>query len=236
MENFVSYADFREKTIIKELLQKYDQNLSLYRFACVRLCRDLSMNPEVLGLITSIEGRIKSKDSLFKKLYGNVKEAVSKGQDLSDLYIQNVFKQILDISGVRLACKYVDEIKEIVGKIRKSLANGGYEVDLQSQGQIYKDKNYLIEPDPDTGYRGYHFFVQVSLDPLITGMKGKVCEVQIRSELQNIWAKRSHELLYKKHGHVPEIKLEYMKHLSKLISSADDFLISIRNETIPLLK
>lgn len=234
MENFVSFADFRGRTIIKELLQKYDKNLSFYRFVCLRICRDLSMNPEVLGLFTSIEGRIKSKDSLLKKLYGNVKEAVSKGQDFSDLCIQNVSEQVLDISGVRLACKYVDEIKEIVGKIRKSLDTGGYEVDLQSRGEIYKDKNYLIEPDPDTGYRGYHFFVQVSLDPLILGMEGKVCEVQIRSELQNVWAKRSHELLYKKHGRVPETKLEYMKNLSKLISGVDDFLISIRNETASL--
>jgi ppGpp synthetase/RelA/SpoT-type nucleotidyltranferase len=72
--------------------------------------------------------------------------------------------------------------------------------------------------------------VRVPLDPLLPGVPGIVCEIQIRSELQDIWARRSHELLYKKHGRFPEEKIEYMKHMSDFLKTVDNFLITIRDE------
>src|SRR5207253_3831744 len=65
------------------------------------------------------------------------------------------------------------------------------------------DLDYL-EWGSDVGYRSYHFFVKVPTPVNIYGdLEMRVCEVQARTELQHVWAVKSHDLLYK-----PELGLD----------------------------
>ncbi|MEW6214747.1 MAG: hypothetical protein AB1478_06010, partial [Nitrospirota bacterium] len=95
-----------------------------------------------------------------------------------------------------------------------------------------KDKNMLDYGD-ELGYRSYHFFVKIpTIIDIFGGIEHFICEVQGRSELQHIWAVRSHDLLYK-HGegwNIPdEQAIEDMRQLSNTLRAADQFFVSIRD-------
>ena len=83
------------------------------------------------------------------------------------------------------------------------------------------------------GYRSYHFFIEIPAPYDIFGnVEPCMCEVQARSELQHVWASRSHEEFYKPEGELrfsDKDVLEDMRRISDLLNSADGFLVSVRN-------
>ncbi len=232
--SFPSFSDFQQRGIIKNILDDYDKKLPCYRVACLRICNDLSRErSQAVGFFTRIEGRLKSKDSIVQKLYSSLEELQQKGKECNDKCINEEREHILDILGIRLACKYVDQIKDLVGRVRDTIKNiNGYSGDLRSNNEEYEDKDYLMEPDPKTGYRGYHFYVKVPVDNFYAEEEAKICEIQVRSDLQDVWARRSHELIYKKHGRAPQNKIERMKTLSNFVENLDDFLKQLKNEIV----
>ena len=105
----------------------------------------------------------------------------------------------------------------------------GYATELD--GDRYGDKDYLEDGDL-FGYRSYHLFLKV---PAIVDIYGNtdsvLCEVQARSELQHVWAVKSHDLLYKADGCIEEIEQyrDDMRELSHHLKVADHFLDRIRS-------
>jgi ppGpp synthetase/RelA/SpoT-type nucleotidyltranferase len=116
--------------------------------------------------------------------------------------------------------------------IRPKLRELGYATNLDEGG--FPSKDYLDHGD-EFGYRSYHFFVKVPTPIDIYGnVELCLCEIQARTELQHMWAVKSHDLLYKPQGqwelsdkHV----LEDMKQVSNSLRAADQFLVSIRDRT-----
>ena len=179
---------------------------------------------------TDIHGRVKSEGSLLRKLYKKCcEDAPTKG--LTQARIHDRYFSIWDKVGIRLSCPYIDEIEPAVNAlIRPRLNELGYLTRFQEPD--LDDKNRLDSGDA-SGYRAYHCFVKA---PAITDIFGNVdlvlCEIQVRSELQHVWADKSHDLLYKPEGgwdlsdaHV----LEDMRQLSNHLRVADQLLISIRD-------
>lgn len=114
--------------------------------------------------------------------------------------------------------------------VRPRLAGFGYAT-LLSVASL-RDKSFLDAGDA-FGYRSYHFYVKVPTDIDIYGNSQLcLCEVQARSELQHVWAVKSHELLYKAEEgwqlddqHV----VEDMRQVSNSLRAADQHLVSIRD-------
>ena len=130
-----------------------------------------------------------------------------------------------------MATQYIDDIQFVLHKMRESLRERGFATDLQQEKDIYKDQDFLRNPDPETGYRAYHLYIGVSLVEF-TISNPVICELQVRTELQDIWAVRSHRFIYKKHDRAPKFILKSMKHVSESLTAADTFIVDIRNEVL----
>lgn len=220
---------------IRELGKRIKDDSTLAQYALNRIIRDLGdINEEYVKqhrhtVLVSVEGRVKQVDNLLRKLQRDCKRASKRG-GLTQEVILKLYGRIHDVCGVRFACPYFDEVQPTVeGLIRGELRKLGYGSDLRHR---YKDKDFLDQGDA-WGYRSYHFYVEI---PTQVDIYGKVelclCEVQARTELQHVWAVKSHELLYQPGAGMRPLDAhvtEDMRQLSNNLRVADQFLQSIRD-------
>jgi ppGpp synthetase/RelA/SpoT-type nucleotidyltranferase len=231
-----SFKKFMRNPWTDELVERYDQDAVTAGHAIRILIDDLKLlNSAYLGeksrtLFSSLDGRVKGRGSFFRKLYEHCRENC-KRQGFDKKNLQSWYSGIHDLAGVRFSCPYFDEIESAIrNRIRPFLESHGYGTGLSNLA--FKDKNYLDKGDKN-GYRSYHFFLKVPTPVDIYGTtKGVICEIQGRSELQHVWAVKSHDLLYKpEEGWLkPNAEtLKDMQELSNSLRSVDHFLCKIRH-------
>lgn len=227
---------FQSHPWVGAIMQRYrDRDQRVAKRACIRVLSDLrALNDKHAqehrrAAFTSIDGRVKAEDSLCKKLYRKcLANAPSSG--VTQATVNKMRSQIKDVCGVRISVPYIDEVGTAVNDlVRPELQLLGYAINL---GSRYQDKDYLDAGD-EFGYRSYHFFVKVPARIDIYDRTEMVlCEVQARSELQHVWADKSHNLLYKQGNgwdYSDQHVLEDMRQLSNHLRAADQFLVSIRD-------
>ena len=233
------FEKFCDHSWIARLVPSYNRSATIGKYSVARLLSDLEeMNEDFVKergrvAFTSAEGRVKTRISYFRKLFDLArKHSLEGGKGLTQQSIEQIASDIKDLCGVRFACPYYDEVVWAVnGFVRPRLSVLGYSTDLTDSPKTH-DSDYLDQGN-DRGYRSYHFFVEVPTDIDIFGNSELVtCEVQARTELQHVWATKSHDLLYKptqewdfRDPHV----LEDMRQVSNALRSADQFLIGIRD-------
>jgi ppGpp synthetase/RelA/SpoT-type nucleotidyltranferase len=219
---------------VEQILSRFSRDEILAQHAMPRISDDLrSMNDLPVAAVgrvwfTSVEGRVKSEVSVLRKLHQKCK-AGSHETGVTPTTLQNYYDDIKDICGVRLACPYYDEVLPAVASIRSHLGALGYATHVSG----LDDRNFLDLGD-ELGYRSYHFFVKVPTETTIYGDSELcLCEVQVRTELQHIWAVKSHDLLYKKDVGWQETNhvAKDMRQVSNSLRAADQFLISIRDRS-----
>jgi ppGpp synthetase/RelA/SpoT-type nucleotidyltranferase len=180
-------------------------------------------------LFTTIEGRDKKEKSFFRKLYQICQER-GRTTGITQNTLIASYETINDLCGARFACPYWDDVLMAVNDVvRPRLGDLGYAVDLRGE---HDDKNYL-ENGSEAGYRSYHFFVRIPTPVNIYGdVEHCLCEMQARTELQNVWAVKSHDLLYKPDSgldltdrHV----VEDMRQASNHLRAIDQLFMSIRD-------
>jgi putative GTP pyrophosphokinase len=109
-------------------------------------------------LIEFVEGRVKSPESIALKV-SNKNIAI---------------EEVKDIAGIRLVCRFLDDIDKIIETI-KQYANHNY--------RIVCEKDYVSICKP-SGYRSYH--VQIEYDMLTKdGVACVPCEIQVRTLAMN---------------------------------------------------
>ena len=96
-----------------------------------------------------------------------------------------------DIAGIRIVCRFVDDIKAVVGLVKS-----------RADMEVVDDRDYVAIMKP-SGYRGRHLIIDY---PVITayGAKNVQCEIQVRTLAMNMWAVTEHSLRYKHNGRIPE--------------------------------
>lgn len=229
------YDSFMNHRWIKPWISRYERDSLVAEAAVIRLMNDLyNINKEYReenerNIFKNIEKRVKTQDSFFKKFFKICCEN-AKTQGISQSNLQEFYEKVLDLGGVRFVCPYHDDVKFAINElIRPKLNDLGYATVLEEK--CYVDKNYLDAGD-EFGYRSYHFYVAVPAPIDIFGnVEFFTCEVQGRSELQHIWAAKSHDLIYKpSEGHKIEDQLviDDMRQLSNILRAADQFFVSIR--------
>lgn len=226
-------ASFLAHPWVGALIPQYLKDAALAREAMRRLTADLKRFNEVYAArerrvaFTTIDGRVKTQLSFLRKLHSLCKERASE-TGLVPKTLLAFYRQIKDLCGVRFACPYYDEIEPAIQDVRLVLGELGYAINLAES----PDKNYLDAGD-ERGYRSYHFYVEVPTPVDIYGnVELCLCEVQVRSELQHVWAVKSHNILYKPHEgwHFSDRHVtEDMKQLSNSLRAADQTLVSIRD-------
>ena len=130
--------------------------------------------------IHHIESRLKSTDSIIKKL-------IKRGYPLS---IDSAKKNLNDIAGIRVVCYYIDDVYSVEEALLRHS-----DLKLVDRTDYIKTPNY-------NGYRSLHLDLEVPIY-LYEKTEYITAEVQIRSVAMDFWASLEHDLRYKATNQIP---------------------------------
>ena len=176
----------------KEDKPKYEELVKEVKHTLLEKLKDT----QIKVVDDEIRGRVKDENSLADKLKRK-SELDYPAASLSD---------IKDLAGVRIVCLYKEEMKDVTQIIKNE-----FEV-LESENKVEglgSDK---------MGYQGIHHIVQFKSKlsgPRYDKLIGLKCEIQVRTILEDAWAKISHHLVYK---HEDSIHLPIKRKLNNVMS------------------
>lgn len=234
-----TFAKFFAHPNIKPYIKKYTGDAALAKAAKRKMLADFKVMNYVYAnehnkesIITTFNSRVKEEISFIKKLY-TLCLNMCPDTGVTTALLDEQYSQIHDVCGGRFSCAYLGDVKKIIKDfVRPNLNLLQYETDLQAD-PIYIDKDWLTSGD-EHGYRSYHFYIKVpTLVDIYGNIKMCIAEIQARTELQQVWAVKSHDLMYKPLNGgkkiTDEIILGDMKGISDHLSVADGFLDRIRS-------
>lgn len=156
-----------------KMMLKYEAGLKVLETQIEIINNDFK-NIKKYNPIEHIKTRIKSIDSLKRKLE---KKNI-------EFTVDNIENNINDVIGVRIICAFLEDVNELIKIIKSS-----------SLIKVIKEKDYITNPK-DSGYRSYHFVVEVPVS-LLSGNYMVRAEIQIRTLAMDLWASLEHKLSYK---------------------------------------
>jgi putative GTP pyrophosphokinase len=129
--------------------------------------------------IFRIEARVKTIPSILAKARRK------------NIPMDEIQTQMWDIAGIRILCRFVDDVKAVVNIIK-----------AREDMRVIEERDYVTNMKA-SGYRGYHLLISY---PVYTAMgrRDVLCEIQIRTLSMNMWAVTEHSLRYKYKGMIPE--------------------------------
>lgn len=183
---------------MEELLLKYDFAKKILETEIHILIQEYEFqhgyNP-----VEHIKSRLKSKDSVKKKLEG-------MGHTF---HCDHVMRYIHDMVGIRIVCSFLSDVYDMVEVIHSS-----------SQFIIKEESDYIRFPK-DSGYKSYHMNVLVPVH-----LKNKTeyveAEIQIRTVAMDCWASLDHKLRYKLPKTIPDSLQEEMVACASDMMQMDD--------------
>ncbi len=197
-------ADFKTNDAMEVLRREYAQIQGVYEAGI----REINARLETLDSefsfkfmhnpIHHLESRVKSLDSIIVKLH-------SMGYPIS---ISCAKKTLHDIAGVRVVCRYVDDIYKVADLLL-----------AQDDISLIFKKNYIETPKPN-GYRSLHIVVDV---PVYVS-QGKLyipVEIQIRTVAMDFWATLEHGIRYKSTDAVPQKIVDELRACADVITETD---------------
>lgn len=161
--------------------------------------------------IEHIKARIKTPESIVKKLKRNGKEST----------IQNMIEYINDIAGIRVICSFSSDIYRIAAMIKE-----------QKDIKVINIKDYITYPKA-SGYRSYHMIVTVPVYLSDRIVDTKV-EIQIRTVAQDFWASLEHKIHYKFEGQAPEHIRSELIECARMVSDLDARMLALNDEILEL--
>jgi len=161
----------------KELEKVYESQLIQFEGILYNLQQLLRVDIRHVLLNPTIKIRVKSFDSYYKKILRKLNNPESRDRAFA----------INDLLGLRIVCPFIENLTTI-----ESIIRGKYElVDEKRKGIHHTFKEF--------GYDSIHMIVKVPSKVLARYRISEdiVCEVQLRTILQDAWAEVEHELVYK---------------------------------------
>lgn len=164
---------------------------------------------QIRGMRDPVEhykGRIKTEESMIEKLK-------RRGMDIT---VENALTKVHDAVGVRIVCRFVDDVYEIAEMMS-----------MFSDLVITERKDYIANPKPN-GYRSLHILALLSVT--LPGETRQVpVEIQIRTLAQDTWAALEHQLRYKKDVENVALIQKELKRCADEIASTDLSLQTVRD-------
>jgi putative GTP pyrophosphokinase len=140
-----------------------------------------------------VQGRVKRISSILSK--------AEKKNVSSDAGFDELAHKLMDIAGVRVVCRFEEDISRVVSLLRQ---RDGLDM------TILDERDY-ISNIKKSGYRSYHIHIKYTVS-MRDGPRDVVAEIQIRTMAMNIWASTEHSLKYKYKGELPnELKTRLFK-------------------------
>lgn len=167
----LQHIEIPERQRIKLLYDRYRPQYENSLRKILRSLRKLTIKTE---LNITIKHRLKTFESYFSKI-------LRHRQLLSNPIL------ITDLIGIRIICPFLEDLNQIVALIK----NNFKVLEIEKKGE----KNSFRE----FSYDSIHLLIDLPDDnePGTIPYVGKVCEIQLRTILQEAWAEVEHELIYK---------------------------------------
>ncbi|MGB5755954.1 MAG: RelA/SpoT domain-containing protein, partial [Acidimicrobiales bacterium] len=169
--------------------------------------------------IRNLAGRVKSKRRTWRKIrQSQYAETIGTTGDIP--------AQINDLVGLRITCTNLRDI-ETVQTMLDALPDGrgrggGLWVEMDAE------RDYVRAPK-ESGYRGWHVPLGIEIDQ--GGRRVPViCELQVRTLLQDSWGELTHEDTYSKDGELPPLVEVLSKRIADLFATLDDIAEDLRTE------
>lgn len=156
--------------------------------------------------IHHIESRLKSTDSIIKKLD-------ARGFPLS---VESAKKNLNDIAGIRVVCYYIDDVYSVEEALLR-----------HSDMRLVDRTDYIKTPNYN-GYRSLHLDLEVPIF-LYEKTEYVTAEVQIRSVAMDFWASLEHDLRYKSSKKIPAELPEQLLRCADEIAEIDRRMQDIYN-------
>ncbi len=174
MKNNVSHRSLLpERSKAKRI---YDKQLAAHKAALQKMAQDVRMILEQHGLSPAIKYRIKSFDAYYDKL--------RKMNSTNGNYRMTT---INDFFGLRIVCPFLEDIETV-----SSLIATHFELlDTERKANQHSFREF--------GYDSVHLAIRIESEQtgrLLPGVR-RICEIQLRTILQDAWAEVEHELVYK---------------------------------------
>ncbi|WP_294260535.1 RelA/SpoT domain-containing protein [uncultured Comamonas sp.] len=131
----------------------------------------------------------------------------------------NPLKEITDLAGVRVVFLYLSDLEKI-------------EKTIEDEFEVIEKENKLKNNDTEKfGYGALHYLVKIK--QLHSGaryddLRDLICEIQVKTILQDAWSIVAHHLSYKNENDVPKSLIRKLNALSGLFETADDQFESLR--------
>lgn len=165
-------------------------------------------------------GRVKSKTRTWKKLNDRYRRRVTSLSEIPDV--------VDDLVGLRVVCTNrsdTDRVVELLEDLGEH-TDGDEPVLAVVAGSV---KDWRDSPK-DSGYRAYHVNLCTSV-PLATTRHPIVCELQVRTLLQDSWGELTHEDTYKPGAtDVPPLVTTLSRRMADLMATIDDVAEDLRSE------
>ena len=173
------YKDIPAKTAIKSIYDSYGPLLDhIMKSIKAKLVDNIKLSSEV-----TYKARVKSFNSYYKKVLRQHPKEAAESKELVCL---------TDMMGIRMICTFLEDIKEVQEQISSMFDIK--EVEIKGANQSFRE----------FGYESVHVLIAIPEDCFpkeipegLTIPKDLVCEIQIRTILQDAWAEVEHELIYK---------------------------------------
>lgn len=159
--------------------------------------------------IEDVQGRVKKIGSILDK---------AKRKNIGYSQIED---KIEDIAGIRILCKFEDDIFQIVELIKQRT---GYDL------AVIEERDYVTNMK-ESGYKSYHLLVDYKIF-----VKDKIqnirAEIQIRTLAMNFWATLEHSLNYKYSHNIPSHVKTRLKNVATASYKLDVEMSEIREEIL----
>lgn len=193
-----------QPTIIRAFLENQPQYEQLCNEVAYILKRRLTAGQIELSAITSRAKTLKSfAEKITRKQY------------------QNPFNEVTDFAGVRVVYLYGSDRSRIEGLI-------------ETEFEVIEKIDKVHEQGADRfGYGALHYLTRLgrkSSGARYDDLKDLICEIQVRTVLQDAWAIIDHHLSYKQESDVPNMLKRKLNCLSGLFETADDQFERLRIE------
>ena len=197
--------------------KEIEQIAELLQIRLKQLALAYTINNKLPAEAVRVSTRVKNIDSFLKKLEND-----------GWPYFYYPTQIVRDLIGARVVCWFVDDVYGMLDCIK---ASSHFSI---SDRPV---KDFIQSPQP-AGYRALHVFSNTPYDSVVRGPDGVsveskefLCEIQIRSKLQDAWGDITHEFFYKAKAHgIQEPALElFLSEVAARLAQEDKTLMNFRD-------